>query len=122
MATHHDSGRPMQFDLVAGSKEKLFRFKTRTRQVSIRNVGNNTLWLSFNGKEWFDVACGTAWDDRVNVDGFWYCTQTGETGFVGVGLQLQLVNGEPELLPKETVPETLPEPEPESPTLALVAE
>ena len=89
----------MQFDLVATSKEQIHRFKTRTRQVSIRNVGNNTLWLSFNGVEWFDIACGTAWDDRVNVDGFYYCTQTGETGFVGVGIQVQLILGEDDLLP-----------------------
>ena len=91
----------MQFELVATSNERLYRFKTSTRQISLRNVGNNTLWISLNRQDWFDVACGTSWDDRVNVNGFYYCTQTGQTSFVGVGLQLQLVTGETDLIANE---------------------
>ena len=88
MSPQHDSGRPMPDERVASPKIRYLKFATATRQVSIRNVGVNTLWMSFDKKKWHDVACGTSWDDRAVVNGFWYCTQTGETSFVAIGLQL----------------------------------
>jgi hypothetical protein len=89
-AEHADAGRPMPADLVASPKVRYHRFPAATRQISLRNTGISTLWLSFDRKHWVDVACGTSLDDRVNVTGFWYCTQTGRTSFVVVGLQLEL--------------------------------
>lgn len=105
MAAHHDSGRPMPDERIARSAVRYMRFATATRQVSIRNTGVNTLWLSFDRKKWHDVACGTSWDDRANVPGFWYCTQTGETSFVVIGLQLHLTAGQDGSIPEPTTEE-----------------
>lgn len=81
----------MPADLVARPAVRYWRFATATRQISLRNTGVNTLWLSFDRQAWFDVACGTSWDDRVSTKGFWYCTQVGETTFVVNGLALNMI-------------------------------
>jgi len=88
VGVHHDSGRSMPDYVTASSEKKRYQFVTSTRQISLRNTGVNTLWLSFDGKAWHDVACGTSWDDRINEEGFWYMTQTGTTTFVIIGIQL----------------------------------
>lgn len=91
----------MPAELVASAKLRYHKLPTSARQISLRNTGVNTLWLSFDKSNWFDVACGTSWDDRVNAAGFWFCTQVGETSFVVNGLALNFVKADP------------PEPEPE---------
>ena len=83
-----DAGDPMSAVLVAGAEVKRHEFPTATRQVSLRNTGTNTLWILLPDGEWFDVACGTSWDDRVNIRELWHCTQLGTTEFVVVGLAL----------------------------------
>lgn len=84
-----DAGEPMSKVLLAGAQVKKHKFSALTRQVSLRNTGTNTLWLSLDeGQSWFDVACGTSWDDRVSVRELWYCTQIGRTRFVVIGLAL----------------------------------
>ncbi len=80
----------MPSEVRVDSKIRYHNFDTATRQISLRNVGCNTLWVSFDRKNWHDVACGTSWDDRVSANGFWHCTQTGKTGFVVIGLQMNL--------------------------------
>lgn len=85
-----DAGEPLTADLVADAEVRKHKFETPTRQVSIRNTGTNTLWLSLDGgASWIDLACGTSWDDRVKINEFLYCTQLGRTRFVVVGLSLQ---------------------------------
>lgn len=79
---HADTGRPMQAEIPSGPKIRFHRLVTASRQVSLRNTGVNTLWISLDRERWFDVACGTSWDDRINVVGFWHCTQVGLTSFV----------------------------------------
>lgn len=92
----------MPAELTAWPAVRFHAFMTSTRQISLRNTGVNTLWMSFNRTCWFDVACGTSWDDRVNVQGFWYCTQVGVTSFVVNGLALNTVDLViPEPLPAE---------------------
>lgn len=93
MGNHHDSGRPMPGEVLVDSKIRYHKFETATRQISLRNTGVNTLWISFDKVKWHDIACGTSWDDRVNAAGFWCCTQAGQTAFVVIGIQLNLVNG-----------------------------
>lgn len=84
-----DAGEPLCAVLVAGSEVKHHTFASVTRQVSLRNTGTNTLWLSLDeGASWFDIACGTSWDDRVSIKELWYCTQLGKTRFVVIGLSL----------------------------------
>jgi hypothetical protein len=83
----------MPAELVAGAKLRYHKLATSSRQISLRNTGVNTLWLSFDKQRWFDVACGTSWDDRVNVPGFWYRTQVGKTSFVVNGLALNKLEG-----------------------------
>jgi hypothetical protein len=84
-----DAGKPMSAVLVASAEVKQHRFRVGTRQVSLRNTGTNTLWISLDeGRSWIDVACGTSWDDRVVVEGLLYCTQVGTTEFVVLGLTL----------------------------------
>jgi len=77
--------------LCARAEVQQHVFPAQTRQVSLRNTGTNTLWCSLDGKNFFDVACGTSWDDRISTTGFWYCTQLGETTFVVIGLALMTV-------------------------------
>jgi len=83
-----DAGEPMSTVLVADAKVRRHEFSTLTRQVSLRNTGTNTLWLSLDKKKWFDVACGTSWDDRVAIRELWYCTQIGKTRFPLLGVAL----------------------------------
>lgn len=83
-----DAGEPLSAVLIADGTVRHYQFATATRQVSLRNTGTNTLWLSLDSQVFFDVACGTSWDDRVNVEGLWYCTQLGKTRFVVIGLTL----------------------------------
>jgi hypothetical protein len=84
-----DAGEPMSAVLIAGAQVKRHSFPAITRQVSLRNTGTNTLWLSLdNGESWFDVACGTSWDDRVSIWDIWYCTQVGRTRFVVIAVAL----------------------------------
>jgi hypothetical protein len=83
-----DAGEPMSAVLVADSEVRRHEFPAATRQVSLRNTGTNTLWLSLDQKSWFDVACGTSWDDRVHVRELWYCTQVGKTQFALIALAL----------------------------------
>ena len=92
----------MPAELVASAKLRFHKLATASRQISLRNTGVNTLWLSFDKERWFDVACGTSWDDRVNVPGFWYRTQVGKTSFVVNGLALNKLDGKhPEPEPGE---------------------
>jgi hypothetical protein len=84
-----DAGEPMPVVLLASAAIKRHEFPAITRQVSLRNTGTNTLWLSLDeGESWFDVACGTSWDDRVSLRTMMYCTQLGRTRFVMIGLSL----------------------------------
>lgn len=84
-----DAGEPMSVVLVATAEVKEHAFPAVTRQVSLRNTGTNTLWISIDErKTFFDVACGTSWDDRVTVSKIWYCTQVGSTDFILIGIAL----------------------------------
>jgi hypothetical protein len=84
-----DAGEPLSKNLIASAEVKHHEFPALTRQVSLRNTGTNTLWISLDrGESWFDVACGTSWDDRAVVRELWYCTQVGRTRFVVIGLAL----------------------------------
>jgi len=84
-----DAGEPMSAVLTAAAKVRVHEFSAMTRQVSLRNTGTNTLWISLDeGVSWWDCACGTSWDDRVRVKKIWYCTQVGTTEFVVVGLAM----------------------------------
>jgi hypothetical protein len=83
-----DAGVPMSAVLIASSKVERHRFPSITRQVSLRNTGTNTLWISLDEENWIDIACGTSWDDRVTVRELWHCTQVGRTQFVMIGLAL----------------------------------
>jgi|HubBroStandDraft_6_1064221.scaffolds.fasta_scaffold1091142_2 hypothetical protein len=96
-AEHADAGRPMPAEVVASSEIECYRFRSSTRQVSIRNTGTNTLWLSFDAENWFDVAAGTSFDDRFVVDRFWYRTQLGRTSFVVNGVSLNKIPFDPSL-------------------------
>ena len=85
----------MPAELIARSAVRFHKFQTATRQVSLRNTGTNTLWLSFDRENWFDVAAGTSWDDRLAITGFWYCTQLGSTLFVVNGLSMNQIEFTP---------------------------
>jgi len=102
----------MPAELVASAKRRYHKLTTASRQLSLRNTGVNTLWLSFDKKNWFDVACGTSWDDRVNSPGFWFCTQVGVTSFVVNGLAL---NQPKDALPSPDDDELEPHIEPDEP-------
>jgi len=86
-----DAGAPLSKVLEATAKVRRHEFPVLTRQVSLRNTGTNTLWISIDEndqKTWFDVACGTSWDDRVRIKELWYCTQVGRTSFIVIGVAL----------------------------------
>lgn len=103
-----DAGEPMQAVLIASSKVKHHEFPALTRQVSLRNTGTNTLWLSLDeGESWFDVACGTSWDDRVSLRAISYCTQLGRTRFVMIGLSLMDIAADGSV---EPIPARVPKP------------
>ena len=78
----------MQKSEVATPAVRSLKFEVETRQLSIRNTGVNTLWFTFDGEVWFDLACGTSWDDRIIVKEMQYKTQTGRTAFIATGVRL----------------------------------
>lgn len=83
-----DAGAAMAAVLVADREVRSYTFPMRTRQVSLRNTGTNTLWVSLDREVWFDVACGTSWDDRVSLGELWCCTQLGRTRFALIGIAM----------------------------------
>lgn len=105
---YSDTGRPMQRHEVATPEVGSIVFDDETRQLSIRNTGVNTLWFTFEdptkqyvvvdeetGKAigtrdavWFDLACGTSWDDRIITKHMRFRTQTGVTTFIAMGVRL----------------------------------
>lgn len=84
----------MPATLVASSAVRFFVFPAQTRQISLRNTGTNTLYVSFDRTNWIDVAAGTSFDDRFVVPGFWYCTQLGRTSFVVNGVALNKISSD----------------------------
>lgn len=92
-----DAGEPMTAVVLSTARVDSIEFPTETRQISLRNTGTNTLWISFDRRNWVDIACGTSWDDRVSVREMWFCTQIGRTRFVAIGVALMSV---PELEPE----------------------
>jgi hypothetical protein len=90
-AEHADAGRPMPAEVVASAAIECYKFRSTTRQVSIRNTGTNTLWISLDGENWFDIAAGTSFDDRFVIDKFWHRTQLGKTTFAVNGVALNKI-------------------------------
>ena len=82
----------MPAELNAHPAIRFYKFTTATRQVSLRNTGGNTLWVSFDRVNWVDIAAGTSFDDRFVVHGFWYHTQLGTTLFVVNGVSLNMLD------------------------------
>jgi hypothetical protein len=83
-----DAGKPMSAVLSANAEVKRHGFPAETRQISLRNTGPNTLWISLDRENWTDIASGTSWDDRARICELWYCTQTGTTGAALIALVL----------------------------------
>ena len=54
------------------------------KEINVRNVGMNTLFISLDGKAEFDVASGTSFDARLEFEGFWVRTKFGVTKVVGL--------------------------------------
>jgi len=78
---------------VAGSPQCFSEIVTRAphriechsgKELNIRNVGMNTLWISLDGHTEFDVASGTSFDARLEFEGFWVRTKFGATKMVGL--------------------------------------
>jgi len=49
------------------------------REISLRNVGMNTLYVSTDDEVYFDVACGTSFDIRQKFRRVWFRTVLGRT-------------------------------------------
>lgn len=50
------------------------------REVSLRNTRMSTLWVSFDGQEWVDIASGTSFGPaRLKFDRFYARTSIGRT-------------------------------------------
>lgn len=77
------SGTPKQFDLDVGREPVAWEWSTR--EVTLRNVGRNTLWFSVDGGlHWADVAVGTNFDLRMEAPKVLFRTEVGRTRVVGV--------------------------------------
>jgi len=86
--TTADAGIGFPDAIVSLSKIQFCELPEPTREIALRNVGTNTLWVSLDKKRWHDVACGTSWDARVVARGFWHCTQVGRTFAVIIAIAL----------------------------------
>jgi hypothetical protein len=76
------AGMPRSFSEEVGREKKKISFGMRAKEITLRNVGCNTLWVSLDGKVWHDVACGTSWDQRLEADYFYIRTKVGTTKVV----------------------------------------
>lgn len=81
-----DPGQPHFFDGLALPESVRFPMPGRIGHLSLRNTGINTLWISFDDKNYFDIAAGTSYDEDVDIQGFWAKTLNGWTTFVTNGV------------------------------------
>lgn len=56
----------------------------RGKELSLQNIGINTLWVSFDTKNWFFVASGTSFECRMEFDWLTVRTKIGRTRMVGM--------------------------------------
>lgn len=75
-------GQPKLDPQLATPEIQKMTFPQHGGHLSIRNVGVNTLWISWDSKNWFDIASGTSFDEDCEVADVFYCTQLGRTSFV----------------------------------------
>ena len=75
------------------AKPGYHKFETHTRRLSIRNEGNGTLYLSFDGEKWFPLASGTSYEDPINTEGVHHRTQVGRTYMAILGVQMSPPRG-----------------------------
>ena len=54
------------------------------KELAVRNTGMNTLWISFDGIVWWDVASGTSFDIRAELEFFYAKTKIGVTSMAGI--------------------------------------
>ena len=80
--SHADSGAPLVVNGGASEAEGYCDLGGQTRAISLRNLGGESLWISWDRVQWFDVPSGTSFGSHAVVAGFWHCTQIGETWFV----------------------------------------
>jgi hypothetical protein len=83
---------PKHFQFVEGKNPKRQEGRTpqRIKEMGIRNVGVNTLYLSFNrGRDWVDVASGTSFGAEMDVDSFMAKTTFGQTYFTAIAAKHQ---------------------------------
>lgn len=77
-----DLGSPLFFEDMAEPEPDQFSLPGRSSHFGIKNIGVNTLWLSFDGFNYFDVAVGTSYEDNMYYSSFWAKTLNGYTIFV----------------------------------------
>ncbi len=94
--THADSGLPRVLNGSSTPEEQRFDLLGSTRAISLRNTGGESLWVSFDRREWFDVPSGTSWGSHAVARYFWHCTQIGETSFVVNRVDVGLGEDHPE--------------------------
>lgn len=78
------AGMPRSFFEEVGREPKKIAFGMRVKEITLRNVGCNTLWFSIDKVRWMDVACGTSWDQRLEADFFYIRTKVGTTKVVAI--------------------------------------
>lgn len=81
-----DPGQPHFFEGLALSEAAKFPMPGRIGHISLRNTGINTLWISFDDKEFFDIAAGTSYDEDIDITTFSAKTLNGFTTFVCNGI------------------------------------
>lgn len=75
------AGAPLSYSQQVGRRSETISCP-KGRELAIRNTGTNTLWISVDGKTWYDVACGTSWDSRMEFELFHARTKIGVTTLV----------------------------------------
>lgn len=81
-----DPGQPHFFEGLALAEGWQVELPGRIGHISLRNTGVNTLWVSWNGKDWFDVAAGTSYDEDIDIRTFHVKTLNGWTTFMFNGV------------------------------------
>lgn len=73
------AGQPDLRVLTVTSERQVENFSDKGGHLTLRNNGTNTVWISWNGRRWFDIAVGTSYECDQETCHLHYCTQMGRS-------------------------------------------
>lgn len=74
-----EPSQPELFFFEVSSQHFVHSFGGRGGHLTMRNNGVNAVWVSWDGRVWFDIAVGTSFECDQETCHIHFCTQTGHS-------------------------------------------